>query len=140
MAKGSVYSPENTSDPVESRGTYGERQLARMFNRYQVRYFYEHPLAVLDRGKVRVYYPDFWLPDFATAVEYTGGTGLDGYDKCLAHKKAVYDENGVSCIYVSPDDMKCYWPRGILAELRGIAENRLTRIESAEQHLYDNRK
>jgi len=111
-----------------------------MFHRYHIRYFYEHPLAVIDREKVRVYYPDFWLPDFAVAVEYVGGIGLDGYEQCLAHKKAVYNENGVRCIYVSPDDMKRYWPRRILRELRAVTERRLERIASVEQHLYYNRK
>ena len=97
-------------------------------------------MAVVDREKVRVYYPDFWLRDFATAVEYVGGIGLDGYDKCLAHNKSVYNENGVSCLYVARDDMNGYWPRPTIGELREISEYRLRKARSLEQHIYENRK
>jgi len=41
----------------------GEVQIARFLDRNKLTYRYEHPLAVLDKGKTRIWYPDFLLPD-----------------------------------------------------------------------------
>jgi len=57
---------------VEREGSAGEKQVARMLDRYRIRYDYVHPMAVVDRGKVRLWYTDFWLPDYALAIEYCG--------------------------------------------------------------------
>ena len=49
------------SPTEESFRSRGETQIARCLTRYHIPYFYEHPLAVLDEGKTRVWYPDFQL-------------------------------------------------------------------------------
>ena len=83
---------------VEPKGSWGEKQIARMFDGFGIGYFYEHPLAVVDRGKVRVWYPDFWLPNYGVAVEYFGVENSRAYSDCVDHKKEVYRDTGVECI------------------------------------------
>jgi len=39
----------------------GEEQIARFLERNGIAYQYEYPLAVIDQGKTRIYYPDFRL-------------------------------------------------------------------------------
>jgi hypothetical protein len=37
--------------------SWGETQIARCLNRYGIRYLYEHPLAVVDEGKTKIWHP-----------------------------------------------------------------------------------
>jgi len=39
---------------VERYGSAGEEQIARAPAVYELRFLYEHPVAVVDRGKVRI--------------------------------------------------------------------------------------
>jgi hypothetical protein len=61
-----------TNDPYKSEG---ERQLARLFDRNHIRYQYEYPLALMDKDQLRLWYPDFRLPDCGLIVEYFGVNG-----------------------------------------------------------------
>lgn len=115
---------------VEEHGSRGEKQLARMFLHYNIRYFYEHPLGVIDRGKVRLYYVDFWLPEYATAVEYAGMATTETGRAGMEHKKTVYEESGIDCLWVLPDDLNGFWPKQVLGELRAISTRRLARLEN----------
>lgn len=73
---------------VELYGTAGEKQIARMLKRNRIEFLYEHPIAVVDRGKVRVWYPDFWLTDFGIAVEYAGMLNNKDYAAGVEHTQA----------------------------------------------------
>jgi len=119
-------------DAVERRGSAGEKQLARMLDHYRMRFFYEHPLAVLNRGKVRVWYCDFWLPDYSVALEYAGMTGNPDYDAGIAHKKAVYEASGVSCLFVYPDDLRGYWPKQLMKSIHQVLAERLAAFDSLQ--------
>jgi len=49
---------ENSKSSINpSYKNWGEEQIARFLDRNGIVYKYEYPLAVVDRGKVRVYYP-----------------------------------------------------------------------------------
>ncbi len=116
---------------VEEKGSYGEKQIARMLNQYGIRFFYEYPLAVIDRGKVRVNYPDFLLPDLGAIIEYAGMMDNPRYVAQLEHKKAVYREAGVGCVVVEPADLGGYWPGKITNALRQLLENRVDTLDRA---------
>lgn len=68
-------------EPIEALGSIvkedefkseGERQIARLLERCGIDYRYEYPLAVIERGKVRILYPDFLLPEYGVVLEYAG--------------------------------------------------------------------
>ena len=122
---------ENALEVVESHGSAGEKQIARMLSHYGIRFFYEYPMAVVDRGKVRIYYPDFWLPDYGMAIEYFGIESSPEYSRSVEHKKQVYEATGVSCIYVDADAMKECWPKQILDQVRGLLADRLDHFDSS---------
>jgi len=69
-----------------------EAQIARFLKRSNIAYKYEYPLAVVDRGKTRVWYPDFYLPEYSMIIEYFGFNGKRDYDEQTRHKKAVYQQ------------------------------------------------
>jgi hypothetical protein len=131
MANGHTenYSPDFR---VERTGSAGEKQIARMLQRYGVRYCYEHPVAVIDRDKVRVWYPDFWLPDFGVAIEYVGRTTNDDYNRGVERKQAVYEATGIPCVFVDARSLEGAWPKRILSEIRETLLIRLHRFDDLE--------
>ena len=124
---------DDSLQEVEQSGSVGEKQIARMLSRYSVRFFYEYPVAVIDRGKVRVWYPDFWLPDFGVAIEYNGVVHDKDYAEGVEHKKAVYGGLGLACVYVGADDLQGSWPKAILGQIRNALVERLARFDSGDQ-------
>jgi len=126
---------EGRIDEVEEVGSNGEKQIARMLRRYGVRYMYEHPVAVRDRGKVRVWYPDFWLPEYAIAIEYVGGISSDDYAAGIEHKREVYRDTGVACVFVGADALSGPWPATIMAQMERILVERLARFDSLKRDL-----
>lgn len=61
----------------------GETQISRLLDRVGIAYRYEHPLAVIDnnksKSKLRIWYPDFQLPQYGIIIEYFGLTGKPDY-------------------------------------------------------------
>jgi hypothetical protein len=66
MGRGYNCITNRYGQPFKSKGEY---QIARFLERNQIRYQYEHPLAVVDRGRVRIWYPDFQLPEYGLILE-----------------------------------------------------------------------
>lgn len=118
---------------LEQRGSKGEKQIGRMLTRYDVRYFYEHPVAVIDRGKVRVWYCDFWLPDYGMAIEYAGVINDENYSAGIEHKKMTYAVNGISCVFVDARSLRGYWPKQILEQVRSTLVDRLARFDALDR-------
>jgi len=66
--------------PYKSRG---EAQVGRLLDRYGIPFFYEQPTLVLDRGRHRLWRPDFTLPDYnGLVVEYAGMPDVPDYMDC----------------------------------------------------------
>ena len=131
--RGDVTAGENRCR-VEQYGTAGERQLARMLHHHGVRFEYEPPLAVRDRGYVRLWYPDFRLPDLDVYVEYDGLTNGDGEERRL-HKQAVYEREGISCLWLSPEDLRGNWPTRVLQQIAELAGQRAMKAYRAAINL-----
>ena len=87
----------------------GEKQMERLLRRCGFLYRYEHPLAVVERGKTRLWYPDFTLPEYGVIVEYAAYDG-EQYEAALRYKEPVYEEFGVLAVFVYRDSLRGYWP------------------------------
>jgi hypothetical protein len=81
--------------------SWGEEQIARLLERNGIAYQYEYPLAVVDRGKVRIHYRDFRLPEYSLVVEYFGVNGDADYDEQARHKMEVYKRAGVDALFLT---------------------------------------
>ncbi len=114
----------------------GEEQIARLLGRYGIPYRYEHPVAVLDRGLVRVWYPDIVLPEYGMLIEYCGRRNDPAYDAAVARKTAVYEENGLSALMLRPEDLKGRWPERILDRIEQVLAERLQRCRDARREVH----
>jgi hypothetical protein len=108
--------------------SWGEEQIARLLDREGIAYQYEYPLAVVDRGKVRIHYPDFRLPEHGIIIEYFGVNGEKQYDEKTRHKIELYRQDGIEGIFLTRDSLRGDWPGHIISQIEGILKGRLERF------------
>ena len=61
----------------------GERRIASFLKDNSIKYQYEPGVLVNSwEHKPRIWYPDFYLPEFGTYIEYFGLAGRQNYDSC----------------------------------------------------------
>lgn len=102
-----------------------------MLERCGLPFTYEQPVAVLDDGKPRIWYPDFHLRDQGILIEYCGLTGNPDYSNGVQHKQAVYAGNGLTALLLTPDIFRGPWPDVVLGYLESVAAERLEAIRAA---------
>lgn len=112
--------------------SYGEEQIARCLGRHGIEYYYEYPLAIVEGGKVRIYYPDFTLPEYGLIVEYFGVSGDPDYDRRTRHKLEAYRSAGIDGVFLFPDAFEGDWPSRILNKIEGTLVERLERLQHRE--------
>ena len=105
--------------PYKSRG---EAQVGRFLDRYGIPFAYEQPLIVWDRGRHRVWLPDFTLPSYdGLILEYAGMPEIDDYMTGIRHKQHVYRDNEISALFVYPQDLQGPdWPDRLYGKLEKI--------------------
>jgi hypothetical protein len=126
---------EPVRPPYKSKA---EVQIARLLDREQIAFRYEHPLAVIDRSKTRVWYPDFSLSDYGMIIEHFGMNDDPGYRKRAEHKMEVYRQNGIEGVFLTEESFKGDWPTRIVGQIEGILQERLDRFyESGRKAIGD---
>ncbi|MFC1806125.1 hypothetical protein ACFL09_04005, partial [Planctomycetota bacterium] len=107
---------EELEPPYLSRG---EVQVGRLLDRYGIPFFYEYPVLVLDRGRHRVWHPDFVLPSYGgLIVEYAGMPDVPEYMAGIRYKERVFRENGVPALFLYPWDLReDSWEAKVLARI-----------------------
>ena len=91
--------------------------IAEILTKYNIDFEYEYPLLIKDQKnndteKLRIWYPDFWLPKYSIVIEYFGIEGDSHYDKGKREKLAAYRKLDIDCIPVKAStlskDLKSY--------------------------------
>jgi hypothetical protein len=102
-----------------------------MLDRYGIPYLYEHPLAVVDQGKTRIWYPDFHLCGQGILLEYRGRPDDRAYATGMVGKRAVCEANGLTALMFTPDVFEGDWPTQILDQVEGVLAQRLAAFRVA---------
>lgn len=120
--------------PYRSRG---EAQVGRLLDRNGIPFFYEQPVLVYDRGRYRVWQPDFTLPcDNDLIVEYAGMMDVPGYATGIRHKQAVYAANGLPALFVYPEDLKGpHWSTTLRGRIADAGAEALRSAQRASGHI-----
>ena len=110
--------------PYRSRG---EAQVGRLLDRYGIPFFYEHPLLVLDRGRYRIWHPDFTLPSYGgLVVEYAGMPDRPDYMQGIRHKVRAFRANGVAAVFLYPWNLRGEdWQEDVIARIHYVSHSRL---------------
>ena len=125
MEQGGSNYAKSISQPYKS---WGEEQIARLLERNRISYQYEYPLAIYDRGKTRLWYPDFRLPEQGLIIEYFGMNGNSNYDEQTRHKVEVYKQAGIDGLFLTRDSLRGDWPTKIISQIEGVLKDRLDRF------------
>lgn len=115
--------------------SWGEEQIARLLDRNRIDYKYEYPVAVIDREKVRLLYPDFTLPGYGVIIEYFGVNGDAGYDEQKRHKIHLYEQAGIKGLFLTRDSFRGDWPFRIMYRIEDILKDRLDKFHHRYRHV-----
>ena len=80
-----------------------------------------------DSDKPKIWYPDFFLPEFALHLEYFGINGNSDYNKRSRHKESVYKTNGLDVISIYPGHFEEDWQGCIAEDIKDVLDRRVTR-------------
>ena len=102
----------------------GERRIAYFLESNSIKYHYEPGLLINSDEKPRIWYPDFYLPEFGAYIEYFGLAGKQNYDEGIKRKETLYSKTGLAVISVYPWTFTGDWQEYILEELERITIGR----------------
>jgi hypothetical protein len=78
-----------------------------VLDRAQIPFLHEQPTLIYDRGRHRIWRPDFTLPTYGgLVVEYAGMMDVPDYAAGIEHKIAAYDANEIPAVFVYPEDLR----------------------------------
>ena len=107
----------NGKEPPQFKSE-GERKIANFLSENSIKHEYERSVLVsADSNKPRIWYPDFYLQEFKTYIEYYGMVGNQNYDQGIKTKQAVYEKEGMDVISIYPWIFKENWRGYIMQEL-----------------------
>jgi len=109
----------------------GERRIAYFLEENSIRYQYEAGVLVNSiYNKPRIWYPDFYLPEFGAYIEYYGLKGQRSYDNGINRKETVYSRMGLDVIPVYPWSFAEDWQGYIMKELKQSVARRYKTLMS----------
>lgn len=121
--------------PYRSRG---EAQIGRLLDRSGIEFHHERPTVVYDRGRYRIWKPDFTLPDYDwMIIEYAGMMDRPDYAAGIRHKKRAYARNEIPALFVYPLDLRLPdWPSHVLRSIERC-RSKTARYAGAMRTSYD---
>jgi hypothetical protein len=109
----------------------GEKRIAYFLDTNSIKYRYESGVLVNGGNeKPRIWYPDFYLPEFGTYIEYYGMAGHSEYDQGIKVKETVYAKSGMDVISVYPRMFRDDWQGYIMRELEKATLRRYRKLMS----------
>lgn len=106
--------------------SHGEKEISRFLKEEKIHFLYEYPLAITDEDrKVRIWYPDFLLPELNVIIEYMGMKGKGDYDRANIRKKKIYNALKIDFIEITPGlIVKGNWKRFIAMKIIDIMKSK----------------
>lgn len=113
----------------------GEKEIAEVLTKYNIDFVYEHPLLIKeqkdgDTEKLRIWYPDFWLPKYSIVIEYWGMQGNKAYDEGKKAKLKAYKSLDIDCISVKPSTIKGNLRAYLLIKIKTLINEKVRHFEN----------
>ena len=114
----------------------GERKIGSFLEEAGLDFEYEAPLLVRDRGRPRIWYPDFRLSDYRTLIEYFGVRDDPSYEQMKRRKATVYRNNNIPVLFLTEPDLRGDWKRRLLDDVGEMLRTRYLQFrETQDQYL-----
>lgn len=115
--------------PEPAYRSEGEAQVGRVLQRYAIPFVHEQPTWIRDRGRYRIWRPDFTLPEHGNLIiEYAGMMDRLDYAVGILHKQASYQANGRNALFFYPEDLRGQvWPQRLIARIEAECARRAPR-------------
>jgi len=113
----------------------GEEAIAEVLTKYNIDFVYEHPLLIKqsheeDGEKLRIWYPDFWLPKYSIIIEYFGMINNPSYKKGKKAKIEAYNKLDIDCIPVYPKTIKGNLKAYLLINIKKLINEKVRHFEN----------
>lgn len=118
------YQRKSQKNPYKSRG---ENLIAGFLKETGIKFLYEYPLIIIDDdNKIRVWYPDFWLPELSIVVEYFGMVNDEQYREQMKKKQDLYRKLDIDFIGVDTNMVQLdkNWEKFIIMRIMEIMDSK----------------
>jgi len=123
------YAIEGKKMPIVK--SKGERRIADFFDNNSIKYQYEPGVLINSaENKTRIWYLDFYLPEFGVYAEYYGMAGDKNYNQGIKVKETAYSKNGLEVIPVYPWMFSEDWQGYIMRELKRTVKRRYRNLKA----------
>lgn len=107
----------------------GERLIGEFLDSKSMLYFYEFPLALIDGEKLRIWYPDFRLPEYQLIIEFLGMNNDKDYDKMTERKKRAFEENYIDAIFLTENMLNEDWKTNLINDIEKTVKTRYEKFQ-----------
>jgi hypothetical protein len=114
-------------EPYKSEG---ERKIAQFLKNTGIQFIYEEPTLIKDKDKVKIWYPDFTLPQYHIIIEYYGINGKPEYTDAVRHKQKAYEENQLDVIPIYPEHLQNNYQDRIIRNINQILYKRIYQFQN----------
>lgn len=114
-------------DPYKSEG---ERKIAQFLTKTGINFIYEEPTLIKDKDKIKIWYPDFTLPQYHIIKEYYGINGKPEYTERTQHKQKAYEENQLDVIPIYPEHLQNNYQDRIIRNINEILYRRIYQFQN----------
>jgi hypothetical protein len=133
LRRGPPSSRPRFNNPYKSRG---ENWIGSFLKEAGIKFHYEYPVVIVDDDKkVRIWYPDFWLPELNIVIEYFGMMNDEQYREAAEKKLQTFKKLNVDFIGVNTNMIQLdkNWEKFIIMEIMGIMESKKPIYRRLEQ-------
>ncbi len=124
---------------MSSYKSQGESIIANILTKYNIPFLYEHPILIKeqkenDGEKLRIWYPDFWLPEYSIIIEFFGRDDPE-YMKGKENKMNAYKNLKLDCIPVYPSTIKADLKSYLLIKIKTIINSKVRTFENRNKNI-----
>ena len=117
---------------VYEKMTQGERETADFLTSLGVYWKYHQSVTINDEEDLqRIYYPDFFLPQFGVYIEVCGADRKEEYDR----RRKLYFKNNIKIIFVETFKDCRKWKMFLLSSLFKIQVERMSLLYSIAEEM-----
>ena len=107
----------------------GERGIADYLSNRNIKFTYERPTFVIDKGQPKILCPDVSLDEYKIIMDYVGVKEDPKYHYSCFYKGQVYAKNSLDYLVLTPEHLKNGWKDYLTDSIGQILKDRYYSFE-----------